>query len=191
MIDWYAHEIEELMKGKKFYCGLTHEFVYAKIGVVAALSDRPEKAFTLKTALLGVYEQIASWAAEIVPDVLADCRKCFLLCCDALFKGRHSKSDLVPCSHCCQWDLKSESASTKKVLVPAKYPTACDIDSPDVPLGREMGASFILPMKQNFAWVTSAVRLAAHNVSSGAWNRGVMEAYLRTCSITTSVRDNI
>ena len=24
VIDWYAHEIEELMKGKKYYCGLRH-----------------------------------------------------------------------------------------------------------------------------------------------------------------------
>jgi len=54
-----------------------------------------------------------------------------------------------------------------------------------------MGASFILPMKQNFAWVISVVRFAAHNVTSGAWNKGVMEAYLCTCSIATSVRKNI
>ena len=49
-----------------------HEFVYAKLGVVNALADRPEKVFTIKTALLGVYGQIPSWVAEIVPDVLAD-----------------------------------------------------------------------------------------------------------------------
>ena len=51
---------------------------YLNVGVVAALTDRPEKAFTLKTALLGIYGQIASWVAEIVPDVLADCKECFL-----------------------------------------------------------------------------------------------------------------
>ena len=42
------------------------------MGVVAALADRPEKAYTLKTALLGLYGRIASWATDIVPDVLSD-----------------------------------------------------------------------------------------------------------------------
>ena len=39
VIDWYSKEIEELMKGKEYYCGLKHEFVYAKLGVVAALAN--------------------------------------------------------------------------------------------------------------------------------------------------------
>ena len=33
--------------------------------------------------------------------------------------------------------------------------------------------------------------LVAHNVSEGFWNKGVMNAYLRTCSVATSVRDNL
>ena len=94
VIDWFSKEIEELMEGKEYYCGVHHQFVYAKIGVVAALSDRPEKAFTLKTALLGIYGQIASWAAEIVLNVLADCKKCFLKHCKAVLKDRHSKSNI-------------------------------------------------------------------------------------------------
>ena len=191
VIDWYSHEIEELMKGKDYYCGLRRDFVHAKLGVVAALADRPEKAFTLKTALLGVYGQIASWAAEIVPDVLADCNRCFLLRCKAVLEDRHSPSNLHPCNKCCQWDLKSNSKSVEKVLVPDKYPTTCDPNSPSVPAGRSMGALYIAPVKQSFVWLTEAVRLAAHNVTVGVWNKGVMDAYLRTCSVAGSVCNNI
>ena len=83
-----------------------------------------------------------------MPDVLANCKKCFLVRWDALLKDRHSKSDLAACTHYCQWDLNSKSSLAKKVLVPLKYPTTCDTDSPDVPGGREMGALFILPIKK-------------------------------------------
>ena len=191
VIDWYSKEIEVLMKGKDYYCGLRNQIVHAQLGVVAALADRPEKSFTLKTALLGVYGQIASWAAEIEPDVLADCKKCFQRRCDKVMQDRHSQSNLPPCQLCCQWDLNSKSRARTRVKVPDKYPTKCDDNSPTVPAGREMSASYIAPVRQTFSWLKEAVLFAAHNVSVGAWNKGVMEAYLRTCSIAGSVRDNI
>ena len=46
VIDWHANEIEDLMKGKEYYCAFKKEFIYLRIGVVAAMADRPEKAFT-------------------------------------------------------------------------------------------------------------------------------------------------
>ena len=55
MIDWYSHEIQEFMTGKEYYYGVQHDFVHDKLGVVAALADCPGKAFTLKTALIGVH----------------------------------------------------------------------------------------------------------------------------------------
>ena len=62
VINWYAQEMEELMKGRDYYCGVRRKFIFAKLGLVASLADRPEKAFILKTALLGTYGKIASWA---------------------------------------------------------------------------------------------------------------------------------
>ena len=62
------------MKGKDsapraHYCGQRKVTLHAKIGVVAVLADRPEKAFVLKTSLLGIHGRIASWAADIDPDI--------------------------------------------------------------------------------------------------------------------------
>ena len=89
------------------------------------------------------------------------------------------------------WDLNSDSQSRKRIGVPDKYPTECASDSPDIPYGREIGVKYVTPVRQTFEWLKCAVILAAHNVSAGVWNKGVMEAYLRTCSIAGSVRDNI
>ena len=191
VIDWYATEIDELMRGKDYYCGLRKAFIHAKLGVVAALADRPEKTFTTKTALLGSYGKIASWACDIVPEVLPDCKKCFDRRLTALLQDRHSKSNIPNCSYCCQWDLNSNSRSVKRSIVPDKYPTESDPDSPEVPEGREMGATHVPPVKQTFEWLSKAVLLAAHNVTVGAWNKGVMDSYLRTCAIARSVRENL
>ena len=53
-----------------------------------------------------------------------------------------------------------------------------DPDSPGVPVGREMGLRHILPRKQDFGWLISVALFTAHNIASGFWNKGVMEAHL-------------
>jgi len=63
IIDWYSKEVKSLMNGKTYYCSHKCHFLGVKVGVVAVLADQPEKAFMLKTSLLG--SQIASWAADV------------------------------------------------------------------------------------------------------------------------------
>ena len=191
VIDWYANELENLMKGYDYYCGFKKEIIHLRIGVVAAMADRPEKAFTLKTSLLGDYGKIASWAADIDPEVLPDCKKCFQKRLEAVLKDCNSNFSIPRCRQCCQWNLLSDSVSRKRVLVPKNYPTTKHHDSPDAPIGRQVGIQYIVPVHQTFQWLILAVRFAVHNVSAGVWNKGVMEAFLRTCSIATSVRNNI
>ena len=79
----------------------------------------------------------------------------------------------------------------KGVTVPERYLHECEPDSPEIPHGREMRVSHIRPIKQTFKWLTMAVFLAARNVKSGCWNKGVMDSYLRMCAVATSVRDLI
>ena len=191
VIDWYSKEIGELMKGRDYYCGSSHQTIHIKLGVVAVLADRPEKAFMLKTALLGTYGQIASWAADIDPDVLPDCDRCFKKRTIALISDRHSKSNLDQCRSCCQWNLKSTSKSRNRILVPNKYPTKSCENSPSAPSDREVGIRYIIPVHQNFEWLIQAVSYAAHNVSAGFWNKGVMTAYLRTCSVSKSLYNHV
>ena len=191
VIDWFAREVEELMKGREYYCAESNKVIYVCFGIVAILTDRPEKAFNLKTSLLGDYGRIASWAARIVPDILADCVSCFDQRLKALFSDRHSAINMTPCHKCCQWDLRSTSSSIKNVTVPKSYPTSCDMNSPPAPAGREVNAKYLVPVQQTFSWLSIAISFAAHNVSVGAWKKGVMVAYLRSCAVATPVRNNL
>ena len=118
LIEWYANEINELMKGKEYYFAIRQKFITAKIGVVATLADRPEKAFLLKISLLGVFGKIASWAADIRPDVLADCSKCFDVRVKSLIRNSESEFPGSVCKNCCQWDLNSASHSITSVHPP-------------------------------------------------------------------------
>ena len=121
----------------------------------------------LKTPLLGTYGQISSWAAAIEPNVLADCKRCFNRRISVLLLDRHSASHIRPCQHCCQWDLCSTSDASKRIHVPEKYPRICAPNSPDPPVGREIGLSYLVPVRQNFEWLIRAVAVATHNVTLG------------------------
>ena len=141
----------------------------------------------LKTPLLGTYGQISSWAAAIEPNVLADCKRCFNRRISVLLLDRHSASQIRPCQHCCQWDLCSTSDTSKRIPVPEKYPRICAPDSPDPPVGRKIGLLFLVPVRQHFEWLIRAVAVATHNVTLDVWNQGVMEMYLLSCAVATSV----
>ena len=191
VIDWYAKEVDSLMKGSNYYCASTKKVIHVRFGVVAALADRPEKAFTLKTSLLGQYGKIASWASDIVPDALADCKRCFNKRLRLILKDPFSRTAIGKCNKCCQWNLSSDSKSLKRFRVPPKYPTQCCPQSPEPPHGREVGVKYLLPEPQSFPWLISAVKYAAHNVSAGVWNKGNMVDYLRSCAVAKSVRENL
>ena len=118
------------MKGNTYYCGSRQRLVHAKIGVVAVLADRPKKAFMLKTSLLGIHGRIASWAADIEADIMADCKRCFRNRLLFVLNDIHSHSNMNVCHDCCQWDLNSSSVSLMKIGVPEKYPHECAPDSP-------------------------------------------------------------
>ena len=132
----------------------------------------------MKRALLGDYGRIASWATHLDPDVLPDCKHCFLKRLEAILQDCYSHTSIPMCQHCCQWNLLSESQARTQVSVPNDYPTSCCINSPEVPLGREVGVKYLILDLQSFQWLILAVNVAAHNISAGFWNKRVMIAYL-------------
>ena len=150
VIEWYANEINELMKGNKYYCVVRQKFITAKVGVVATLAERPEKAFLSKISLLGVFGKITSWAADIRPDVLADCHKCFDVRINALISDSEAEFPGPTCKSCCQWDLNSSSNSITSIHPPECYPKKCCPNSPPPPVGRDVCVRFIEPIKQTF-----------------------------------------
>ena len=193
VLDWFADQMEDLMKGNIMYCGIQHQMIRVKLGAVANLADRPEKLFTLKTSLLGTYGRVASWATDISTDVLPDCNRCFQ---KMLTNIQNNNGDREPaldgrCGWCCQWDLKSNSRSMKRILPPEDYPTRTDMGAPPPPVGQEVGIRYLVPIEQTFNMLISSVEFAAYHVKKGLWTKAMMNAYLRTCAVAGRVRDGV
>ena len=66
-----------------------------------------------------------------------------------------------------------------------------DSTGPPAPKGCEPGRRFLEPIEQTFEWLSVAVTFASHNVTVGHWNKTVLDAYLRTCAVSNSVRANV
>ena len=93
-----------------------------KIGVVANLADRPEKASTVKTKLLGKYGKTASWAMDVDPRVLPDCDNCYAIRLDSVISEGLNSPCMDGCGMCCQWNLQSNSSALKKLNLPNTIP---------------------------------------------------------------------
>ena len=83
------------------------------------------------------------------------------------------------------------SSALKKIKPPELYPRRTDANAPVAPRGRATGITYIQPVKQNFEWLVQALNYAAYHVDRGLWNKGNMDAYLRTCAIAKRVRDQL
>ena len=118
VLDWYSQELTSLMEGREYYCATLLKFIEVKFGIVAALADSPEKAFSIKIPLLGTYGNIASWATEIRPASLADFREYFLERLTSILRNRHNPTQLSPREKCMRFDLMKQSKVTKLTLLP-------------------------------------------------------------------------
>ena len=141
VIDWYAKEIATLMEGGDYYCGIRWSFIKVKVGLIAYLADRSEKASVLKTSLLGTYGKQSTRAAEIDHIHLPDCQKCFKYRVLMLLSYRFSIVDLPRCQRCCKWNMESQSNSNGKSLCPARYPQEYHPATPASPNNHPMAAS--------------------------------------------------
>ena len=191
VMDWYANEIKELASGDDYFFGNIKSFKRVKMGLVAYLSDRPEKCSLLREMLLGTFGLRSNWAAVVDCLHLPDCTMCFISRLKQTIADRYSVLKLTTCELCCQWDMVSSSPALKKVAPQTAYPSACHPESPEVPLGREPGIHCILPVKQTFAWFRSVFAFASFNVKMGTWGKGKLLAYMRSCAISASVIDKV
>ena len=85
-----------------------------KLGVLTNLADCPEKASTVKTALLGKYSRTASWTMDVNPRVLPDCDNCYAKRLESVIADGLNSPCMDGCGMCCQWNLQSNSSALKK-----------------------------------------------------------------------------
>ena len=152
------------------------------MGLIAYLSDRPEKCSLLREMLLGTFELRSNWATVVDCLHLPDCTMCFISRLKQTITDHYSVLKLATCQLCCQWDMVSSSPTLKTVDPETDYPSACHAESPEVPLGRKAGIHCILPVKQNVAWFCSVFAFASFNVKMGTWGKGKLLAYMRSCA---------
>ena len=140
---------------------------------------------------MGIFGTIASWVANIRPYILADYHKCFIDRVNALIDDSTAEFPGGTCKIWCQWDLNSSSNSITFIRPPEYYTRMCYLNSPPTPIGRDVYVGFIEPMKQSVDWLRSAVDFAVHSVRQGIWKKRVMDAYVRTCTISKYAREQI
>ena len=102
------------MKGSYVYCERRRRVIHVKLGVVANLADRPEKASTVKTALLDVYSRTASWAMNLNSRVLPDFDNCYTKQMESVTVDGLNSPCIYGCGICCQWNLQPNSNGVKK-----------------------------------------------------------------------------
>ena len=66
------------------------------------MADRPEKAYLLKSSLLGNYGQVALHVGQIVFDLFPDCTRCFKKPLHQVLSDPHSPEALDQCATCMQ-----------------------------------------------------------------------------------------
>ena len=142
-------------------------------------------------SLFSRFGKISPCAADIRPDILADCHKCFIARVNALIDDSKAVFPSGTCKKCCQWGPNSSSNYIKSIHPLEYYPKMYYPDSLPAPLGRDVCIDFIKPKKQSFDWLRSAVDFAAHTVCQGILKKGVMDAYLQTCAISKSAHEQV
>ena len=172
VINWLARQIKELAEGDYYYCGADKGYKRVKMGLIAYLADRPERASLFKTMLLGTYGLRSGWAAEIDLKHLPDCRQCFAKRIkNVLLEKYNIRDPRRTCNKCCAWNMESTSSANAKMTAPELYPELCHQNSPPQPFGRRVGARIIVPVRQSMEWLRSVYKFALFNVKkrSGIW----------------------
>jgi len=77
VLDYYFSEIEKLMSGINVYCGVDVKIKHVQLGVIAYITDRPERSSVLQTCHLGTHGKRSLWSAVIDHKHLPYCNRCF------------------------------------------------------------------------------------------------------------------
>ena len=172
--------------------------VNVQMGLLAYIADRPERHAILNQTDGGTFGKRTLWCANIDHNHLPYCDTCFGKELDSLMDDRFSECPLTSCGRCCQWDMKSASASNNKVKtsefpMTSKYPTMANSSStsPPVPLHRPVPSNHLRPVELEFFWLAAVLRFAAHNIIYQRWNKGTTQAYLKSCCVPDRAIDRM
>jgi hypothetical protein len=128
VVEHYLRELKTMSEGIDVFCGIDGKMKKVKVGLLAYLADRPERASIQHSLLLGNWGQRANWAAYIDFKRLPYCDRCLRHNVTHLMHEDSEKDDFVQrnCGLCCGWNMRCGNNAIKKIGPPENYPTHAD-----------------------------------------------------------------
>ena len=185
-------EMLSIGKIEKRYCARRQKMIHVVIVRTAIQNDNPERKNNTQTLNTGIYHKWWKFSCQFT-GAIPSCSNCFL---NRLAKVVNHDlfyvHDEIPgiCSKCGDWWLNFENEQTW-MPKPDKYPEEKCKDSPPAPQDRDIedNVSYLKPVELSFEFLKTAYDFALHNHRKGLWNKGEIEAYLRTCCFNLGLID--
>ena len=186
MNDLLITELEDLSNGKWMYSGKYKGRVFVISKVLVMSADRPERnSLTHILAHNGLTTRRWKYSAYINQEKLPSCKICLLERLQNIWQSDYVKKN-DHCRFCSNWNYFSSNQYLKSP-VPEKYPKEQHPTSPTPPVHREaQKITYLLPVKQTFAWLKQGCRFCFHNVYYNKWNLSMADEYMKSLGLPQS-----
>ena len=105
-----------------------------------------------------------------------------------------SQTSYRKCGKCCDFDYLTTSRAAE-FSVPKNYPTSKHVDSPPLPLGRDIvkdnRTKKLRPIKLSYKILVDGVKAACFNLHTKQWKVVETRSYLKTLGISSSLADKV
>ena len=163
VIDYYLNEFKTICRGKLRYSFNKKKIVKTSFAMIAYLGDLPERCSVLYTSLKGTFGRRMMYAYYPDPKKFPYCRNCFEHAIKRIFG---LSVGVRTCTACFGWSCSSTSINRcHHPKTPNDYPTTTAEGAPHYPDHRATSELEILPLRQSFKCLQTAVDFAIYNAS--------------------------
>jgi len=189
-------ELLLLQEVNQCYVAQLQENIPIVIYPLAVLADRPERcALNHTLSYSGNATRRWLYSSLTSPDRIASCRQCYLKRLRNYFpKKMLSQTPNRKCGKCCDFDFLATSRAAE-FSVPNKYPTSKHVDSPPLPVGRDIvkdnRTKKLRPIKLSYNILVNGVKAACYNLHTKQWKIVETRTYLKTLGISSSLTEKV
>jgi hypothetical protein len=192
VIDYYLNEFKTIRRGKLRYSFNKKKIIKTSFAMIAYLGDLPERCSVLYTSLKGTFGRRIMYAYDPDPKKFPYCQNCFDHAIKRVFGENVGDRS---CTSCFGWSFSSTSINRcHHPKPPNDYPTTIAESAPHYPDHRATSELEIIPLRQSFKCLQTAVDFAIYNAShpsketNKSWTGKEFNTYLRTCGIGNKAR---
>ena len=191
VIDYFLNEFKTIRWVKLRYSFNQKKIIKTSFAMIAYLGDLPERCSVLYTSLKGTFGRRIMYAYYPDPKNFPYCQNCFDRAIKRVFGLNVGDR---ACTSCFGWSCSSTSNRRRHPKTPNDYPTTTAEGAPHYPDHRATSELEIVPLRQSFECLQTAVDFAIYNAShpskqtNKCWTGNEFNAYLRTCGIGNKAR---